>query len=209
VDLNNGRDDLVITASEDWNLAGAQLRVSYAGVDLGQPQVTRQRGQMQLAYRGILEIGSPWRQTRGVRPIALQVQFPDQEAVAFQLTPGGMDQARQALQLAGLRQTSGSQPNRYVLTGIRSPEYLVAFDGRPTQTFDRQLATPEESDEDDTAVTQQEPPEDYRQYSAATASQSEPPKVRFTDVNEQKPKDDSQKETIPQGPVRLLLPEGD
>lgn len=207
VNLNSGRDDLIITASEDWNLAGAQLRVSYAGVDLGQPQVTRRRGQMQLAYRGILEIGSAWRQTRGVRPIALQVQFPDQEAVAFQLTPGGMSQARQALQLAGLRQTSGAQPNRYVLTGVKSPEFLVAFDGRPTQTFDRQLATPEESKEDDTEVTQQDSKEDYRKYSAATASQSDRPKVRFTDVNEAGSQSNEEEQTVPDGPVRLLLPE--
>lgn len=206
VNLNNGRDDLVITANEDWNLSGAQLRVSYAGVDLGQPQVSRQRSQMQLTYRGILEIGSPWRQTHGVRPIALQVQYPDQAAVAFQLNPGGTSQAQQALQLAGLSQTSGSQPNRYVLTGVQSPEYVVAFDGggsRMLDTKNTQLAETKENDSQDDEntplVTEQTPREDYRKFNALSASRTEQPTVRFTEVEAPG--------SSQQGPVKLLPPD--
>lgn len=211
VNLNNGRDDLVITANDDWNLAGAQIRVSYAGVDLGTPQVTSQRGQMLLTYQGILEIGTPWRQTHGVRPIALQVQFPDQDAVAFQLTPGGSDQSRQALQLAGLSQTSGTKPNRYVLTGVNSPEYVVAFDGGGARLLDAQetqLAETEENEspEDENApqVTEQSPREDYRKFNALSASQSETeaPRARFTDVQNARTEEPS-----PRDPVKLLLPE--
>ena len=221
VKMTHGRDDLILTASEDWNLAAANLQVSYAGVNLGKPEIVQVQGGVQLVYRGVLEIGTPWKQVRGTRPIALMAQFEDQPAVAFNLVPAGTQTARNILQVAGVNALPGSDRQGYLLTNVRSPNYMVAFDGSPSRKF-----APENSEEtflvnDDSHVPDEgESDSDFRKFNALPAKTPEkrtsppieflnsiaplPDSSQYQRFAEQKPITGT---TVKQGPVQLLLPE--
>lgn len=226
VNMTHGRDDLIIFASEDWNLPAGNLQVSYAGVSLGKPEVVQARGGVQLVYRGVLEIGTPWKQVRGTRPISLSAQFEDQPAVAFNLVPAGSQQANSVLKVAGVSKLPGSDPQGYLLSNVRSPNYVVAFDGSPSRKF-----APEHSEEttlvkEESAKDQeQEPIVDYRKFDALPARTPEKvlnSPIEFLNIitpssesSEDDPTGTEQSPsqtlrtgtTIQQGPVQLLLPE--
>lgn len=205
VNLSNGRDDLVISASEEWMLGGAHLKITYDGRVLGRPHVSREHGQLKMVYRDILEIGTPWRQTHQVRPLTMEVTFPDQPSVAFELSPGNMATARKTLELAGRPNLPGAQPNGYLLTNIRSDEYTIAFDGSKFDLRETpQLVTPEESIEDQTQVTQQEPSEEQDpRLKTFKASQ---PEIRLNGVQEANPSYKKEEPARIEAPRELLFP---
>ncbi|MBD3676557.1 MAG: hypothetical protein HUJ26_23850 [Planctomycetaceae bacterium] len=205
VNLSNGRDDLVITASEDWMLGGAHLKITYDGRVLGRPLVSRERGQLKMVYKDILEIGTPWRQTHQVRPLAMEVTFPDQPSVAFHLTPGSMATARKTLELAGRPQLPGAQANGYLLTNVRSEEYAIAFDGSQMDLRDPpQLVTPKESIDDQTQVTQQEPTEEEKP--GAKTFQASQPAQKSQGVQEANPGSPTEQPARIETPAELLAP---
>jgi len=204
VKLSNGRDDLVISASDEWMLGGAHLKISYDGRVLGRPQVSHHNGQLQMVYQNVFEVGSPWRQTHQVRPLVMEVTFPDQPSVAFELTPGNMASAKKAIELAGQPKLIGTQSYGYLLTNVRSETYTVAFDGSPVELHQGpQLVTPEETIEDDTQLTEQAPKAEDPRLKTYKASK---PTVRFNEVQEANPGYRSEQPVQIEAPVELLFP---
>jgi hypothetical protein len=204
VKLSNGRDDLVISASDEWMLGGAHLKISYDGRILGRPHVSHRKGQLQMVYQNVFEVGSPWKQTHQVRPLVMEVTFPDQPSVAFELTPGSMASAKKAIELAGQPNLIGAQSYGYLLTNVRSEEYTIAFDGSPVQLHQGpQLVTPEETIEDDTLLTEQSPKAEDPGLKTYKASK---PTVRFNDVQEANPGYKTEQPVQIDAPVELLFP---
>jgi hypothetical protein len=205
VKLSNGRDDLVISASDEWMLGGAHLKISYDGRVLGRPQVSHRKGQLQMVYQDVFEVGSPWRQTHQVRPLVMEVTFPDQPSVAFELTPGSMASARKTIELAGQPKLIGAQSYGYLLTNVRSEEYTIAFDGSPVQLHQGpQLVTPEETIEDDTQLTKQSPKVEDPGLKTYKASK---PTIRFNAVQEANPSYKTEQPVQIDAPVEFLFPE--
>lgn len=137
VNVTFGRDDLVLTVGDEWQLEAAQVSVTYGGVDLGNPELVRGQGTTQLVYRGILEVGTPWKVTQSTRPIAVSVQFPRQPVVAFDLHPAESEKARQIARTVSNapRGLPAAQPHGYLLTDIRSERFALAMDGTPARVF--------------------------------------------------------------------------
>ena len=202
VDLSQGRDDLVITASDDWMLGGAHLKISYAGQVLGRPKVSRQGGQLKMVYDDLFEVGSPWKQTHQVRPLEMEVTFPDQPTVAFELTPGNMSISRKTLEVAGRPNLVGSRPHGYLLTNVRSDAYAIAFDGSPVERQQPQLVTPEQSTEDETELTQQDPKTEDPAQKTLNVSQ---PEVEVNGVQDANPGYKTAPPVQIEAPVELLF----
>jgi hypothetical protein len=224
VHMTYGRDDLIITASEDWNLATANLQVSYAGVSLGKPEILPIKEGVQLVYRGVLEVGTPWKQTRGTRPISLEAQFEDQPAIAFNLVPVGTQAANNVLQVAGISELPGTERQGYLLANVRSPNYLVAFDGTPTRKY-------EPGNPDGNFLAKErprarpQPVPDYRKFDALPARTGPTPDTNPLTNDASNPLVERRDAAIPdeaapaqqgffspgttssQGPIQLMLPE--
>lgn len=136
VQVGFGRDDLVVTADEDWQLDAAEVTVAYAGVDLGKPEMLKGKGVTRFRYRGILEIGTPWQLTGQTRPIQMNVKFPGETPIAFRLDPGGSQKAMLvAKSVSADRSHPGLKATGYLLTHIRNDRFAIAMDGSPVQHF--------------------------------------------------------------------------
>jgi hypothetical protein len=124
--------------------------------------------------------------------------------------------------VAGVSKLPGSDAQGYLLTNVRSPNYVVAFDGSPSRKFEP--ANSEETilvNDSTTNEPEQEPVLDFRKFDALPAKTPEKyssspielldsitPLEENVSRNEQStPQTLRSGSTLQQGPVQLLLPE--
>ncbi len=126
--INLGRDDLVLTASPNWQLQHAAISVQWGGKTYQKARIASQKDTTLISFDGIGEFGSMFTHLPSESDLAVTVKYPDLPAITLHMSPQRNEEPK-------------SDPLSFAKAGPRYPVFrLASFEPTTTEPDSHQVA---------------------------------------------------------------------